>query len=129
MRGWKMEKTLPGANFDPDPETLKSTTLPDKGDIHVVATAIAAQARTIITYNVRDFPNRILLPLGLRVETPDAFCTRLFREAQADVVEGARLHRASLKKPSYDPGSYLSHLELLGFKRTAESLRTCQNMP
>src|SRR5712692_4278091 len=106
-----MEKAFPGANFDPDAETLKTISLPDMGDANVVATAVAAQANTIVTYNGRHFPNRILAPLGLRAETPDAFCARLFSEAQADVIEGARNHRASLKRPSYDPGPYVDHLE------------------
>ena len=103
----EMEKAFPGANFDPDPEILKSAYLPDKGDVHIVATAVAAQAKTIVTYNVRDFPDRLLIPLGFSAETPDAFCTRLFREAPVHLIEGARLHRASLKRPSYDSAQYL----------------------
>jgi predicted nucleic acid-binding protein len=101
----EMEKAFPGANFDPDPDTLLTVTLPDMDDVHVVAAAVAAQARTIVTYDTRHFPNSVLNPLGLRKETPDAFCARLFVEAQADIVEGARSHRASLKNPSYDPDS------------------------
>jgi predicted nucleic acid-binding protein len=120
----EMEKAFPGANFDPDPETLKSISLPDMGDAHVIATAVAAQAKTIVTYNERHFPNRILTPLGLRTESPDAFCARLFSEAPADVIEGARIHRASLKRPSFDRGLYLDHLELLELNRTADLLRT-----
>jgi hypothetical protein len=40
--------------------------------------------------------------MGLRVETPDAFCSRLLTEARAQIIDRARLHRASLKRPSYD---------------------------
>jgi hypothetical protein len=39
-------------------------------------------------------------------ETPDVFCARLFDEAPVEVIEGARLHRASLHRPAYDPGPY-----------------------
>jgi predicted nucleic acid-binding protein len=120
----EMEKAFPGANFDPDPETLTTITLPDMNDVHVVATAVAAQARTIVTYDTRHFPNSVLNPLGLRKETPDAFSARLFVESRADVVEGARSHRASLKSPSYDPDSYLVHLKSnLRFNRTSDLLR------
>jgi predicted nucleic acid-binding protein len=119
-----METAFRGASFDPDPEILKSLALPDMDDVHVIATAVAARARTIVTYNGRHFPNRTLAPLGLRTESPDAFCMRLFSEAPADVIEGARNHRASLKRPSYDRGPYLDHLELLELNRTAELLRT-----
>ena len=61
----EMEKAFPGANFDPDPETLSTISLPDMSDIHVVATAVAAQAKSIVTYNVRHFPERVLAPRGL----------------------------------------------------------------
>jgi len=37
----------------------------------------------------------------------------LFRKGEAEVVEGARLHHASLKRPAYDPDSYPDHLESL----------------
>jgi hypothetical protein len=120
----EMEIAFPGASFDPDSEILKSISLPDMDDVHVIATAVAAQAKTIVTYNGRHFPNRTLAPLGLRAESPDAFCLRLFGEAPADVTEGARNHRASLKRPPYDRGPYLDHLELLGLNRTADLLRT-----
>jgi hypothetical protein len=92
----EMEKGFPGAKFDPDPVILRTVALPDVNDAHVVATAIGAQAASIVTYNQRHFPDRILIPLGLRAETPDEFCTRLFREAETNVIEGARL---SPRKP------------------------------
>ena len=122
----EMENAFPGANFDPDPEALKALLLPDANDLHVVAVAVAAHANSIVTYNVRHFPDRILGPLGLRAETPDEFCVRLFHEAQTDVIEGARLHRASLTRPSYEPSSYLDHLKSLQLERTADLLRPRQ---
>jgi hypothetical protein len=123
----EMEKAFPGASFDPDPETLKTIRLADMNDAHVVATAVAAGAAAIVTYNLRHFPSQILKPLGLRAETPDAFCARLFDGAREEVIEGARLHRASLKKPSYDPGSYLDHLQSLDLVRAARLLRVARD--
>jgi hypothetical protein len=122
----QMEKAFPGANFDADPESLKAILLPDANDLHVVAIGVAARAKSIVTYNVRHFPDRTLRPLGLRAETPDEFGVRLFNGARAEVIEGARLHRASLKSPSYDAGSYLDHLASLHLERTADLLRTCE---
>jgi predicted nucleic acid-binding protein len=122
----EMEKTFPGANFDPDPEALKAILLPDANDLHVVAVAVAAHANCIVTYNVRHFPDRVLGPLGLRAETPDEFCARLFHETPIEVIEGARLHRASLKRPSYNLDSYLHHLASLEFEHTADFPRTYQ---
>ncbi len=122
----EMEKAFPGASFDPDPKMSSTIFLPDTNDIHVVATAVAAQAKSIVTYNVRHFPDRVLGPLGLCAETPDEFCVRLFQETQMDVIDGARLHRASLNRPSYTADLYLEHLASLELERTADLLRTYQ---
>jgi predicted nucleic acid-binding protein len=122
----EMEKAFPGANIAPDHDALSAVALPDESDAHVVATAIAGKAGCILTYNRRHFPARILTPLGLRTEAPDEFCSRLFKQAQPEIIEGARLHRASLKKPPYDRSAYLAHLKALDFSRTAELLRPYQ---
>jgi len=119
----EMEKAFPGANVAPDPDALDSIALPDAGDAHVVATAVAGKAGSIVTYNRRHFPTRILAPLRLRTETPDEFCSRLFGRVRAEIIEGARLHRASLRKPAYDRRAYLAHLTALDFSRTADLLR------
>jgi hypothetical protein len=124
----QMELAFPGANFAPDPDALGTIVLPDKNDVHVVATAVAAQATTIITYNTRHFPHPVLDPLGIRSETPDDFCARLFPNAELDVIEGARLHRASLKRPPYDVDPYLDYVHgKLGLNRTAAFLRKARN--
>lgn len=47
----QMEQAFPGASFDPDPATLSTLSLPDMNDVHVVATAVAAEAQTIVTYS------------------------------------------------------------------------------
>ncbi|MDP5216016.1 PIN domain-containing protein [Ruegeria sp. 2205SS24-7] len=45
--------------------------LPDPADIHVLATAIAGSADTIITLNAKDFPRNILSEEGLTRIDPD----------------------------------------------------------
>ncbi|MEX0350721.1 MAG: RSP_2648 family PIN domain-containing protein [Paracoccaceae bacterium] len=45
--------------------------LPDPADIHVLATAIAGSADTIITLNAKDFPRNILAEEGLTRIDPD----------------------------------------------------------
>jgi hypothetical protein len=85
--------------------------------------AIAAQAQTIITYNLARFPDAALSPLRLRAESPDAFCSRLFATDAETVIEGARLHRQSLRRPSYAIDAYLTHLALQDLKATSDLLR------
>lgn len=46
--------------------------LPDAADIHVLATAVAASADTIVTVNAKDFPRNILAEEGLERRDPDS---------------------------------------------------------
>ena len=67
-----------------DPAVLD---LPDHGDRHVVAAAIAGRADLILTANLRDFPPRVLGPHGLTARSPDDFSMDLWLTAPA-LVEG-----------------------------------------
>ena len=124
----QMEQAFPGASFDPEPATLNTISLPDMNDVHVVATAVAAEAQTIVTYNVGHFPDRALAAIGLRAETPDAFVSRILLVAQAEIVEGARLHRASLKSPAYNASAYLEHLASQELVQVADVLKAFQQL-
>lgn len=112
----QMEDAFPGSNMPPDPDVLRDVLSlcasdAERKDAHVVMTAIVADASTIVTFNDRDFPGRILSCYGLRAERPDVFCERIFPARAAQFVAGAREQRARLKKPARDPDDYLRHLK------------------
>lgn len=55
------------------PEALERRLwLPDAGDLHVLALAVASHADAIVTVNARDFPRHILAEEGLSRADPDA---------------------------------------------------------
>ena len=56
-----------------DPSCFEHLTLPDPRDRHVLQTAITAGAPLILTENLRDFPNKVLEPLGIRKSALDPF--------------------------------------------------------
>lgn len=62
--------------------------LPDAGDIHVLAAAIAGSADAIMTVNKKDFPAQILAEEGLSLIDPDAFARGAWA-AEPQLVEGA----------------------------------------
>ena len=98
--------------------------LPDRGDCHVLAAAIKAQAQIIVTYNLKDFPDEILDPLGIEVQHPDDFLLN-----RSDLQQGAFLSvikriRASLKKPSKTAEEYLDVLRRHSLSKTAEWLES-----
>lgn len=73
--------------------------LPDPNDRHVLAAAILCRAGTIVTYNLRDFPDAVLAPLGISAQHPDQFIEHAFNIDPAAVIKAVHDHRASLKKP------------------------------
>ncbi|MDO5527966.1 MAG: PIN domain-containing protein [Paracoccus sp. (in: a-proteobacteria)] len=69
---------------------LETMALPDEGDRHVIASAIAGGADIIVTENRRDFPARVMRQLDLRVISPDEFIAELARRDQPAVIKAAR---------------------------------------
>lgn len=68
-----MRLRWPGGEVPPRPDLEARFWLPDENDVHVLATAIAGEARAILTFNTRDFPRAALAPHGLVALQPDAF--------------------------------------------------------
>ena len=67
---------FPSALIPQDAALQAALWLPDRNDIHVLATAITGQSDTIITLNLKDFPKRTLAPHGVSAIHPDVVLTR-----------------------------------------------------
>ena len=74
--------------------------LPDVNDQHVVAAAIHCHAGTIVTYNLKDFPDAVLAPLGITAQHWDQFLEHAFDLSPAAVIKAVADHRASLRNPA-----------------------------
>lgn len=105
----RMRRTWPGAAVMPDAEAEARLRLPDRNDVHVLAAAIAATAPVILTFNLRDFPTRVLAGYGIEARDPDGYLWELLShhpEAMSRVVTGVLAEakvspdraRAALKK-------------------------------
>ncbi len=93
---------------------LASIALPDEGDRHVLAAAIAAKASVIVTFNLADFPKPVLAPFRVRALHPDAFLVSLLDREPAAFLEALRKHRASLRRPPKTRTEYLESLRRTG---------------
>ncbi|MFC7472991.1 PIN domain-containing protein [Dankookia sp. GCM10030260] len=96
-----LDRAFPGATCEPDAARTEAVlalcrSAAQRKDAHVVATALAAEARWIVTDNTADFPRRLLAPLGLRALRPDAFCAELLALDPARALAAAAAHRARL---------------------------------
>jgi hypothetical protein len=109
------------AGFEGLEETL---TLPDKDDRHVVAAAIQAGARTILTFNLRDFPAAELAPHGLVAQHPDPWAVELLKRAPVTVLTVLHQQAADLRNPPQDVWDVLGTLERCGLVQFAAAVRS-----
>ena len=78
--------TFPYAQRDPQPEhfaRIQHLALPDEGDRHVIAAALAAESDIVCTENTADFPDDLATEFGFVVLTPDRLLCRLIAEFPA----------------------------------------------
>lgn len=73
--------------------------LPDPDDRHVLAAVILCQAGTIVTYNLKHFPDTLLAPYGICAQHPDQFIEHAFDLNSAAVCKAVHDQRVSLRNP------------------------------
>lgn len=76
-----MAEVFPDASARADPEVEAGLVLPDPADAHVLAAAAAGQANILVTFNLRDFPNRTMARFGIALRHPDGFLWEMFSQA------------------------------------------------
>ncbi len=104
-------------------DLIDGLTLPDPNDRHVLAAAIRGRCDVIVTYNLKDFPERELKVFGLEAQHPDVFITHLIDLSSAAVCIAVERHRLSLKNPPKSVDEYLRTLEQQGLSTTVRRLR------
>jgi predicted nucleic acid-binding protein len=94
---------FPKAGVTADPGLTARLWLPDANDIHVLATAIAAGADVIVTFNAADFPRATLAEEGLTRLDPDQFLLSLHDAAPGQVADVCAAVRATAERLSGTP--------------------------
>ncbi|MEM7190923.1 MAG: PIN domain-containing protein [Pseudomonadota bacterium] len=118
-----MAKAFPDAVLPPQPVLEQQIALPDPADAHVVA---AASGRTdiVLTFNLRDFPRRVLAGHNLTARDPDGFLWEIFSDdpGAMSVVIGAVLAEMRI---SHDDGrKALKRARLPRLGKAWEAMRT-----
>ena len=80
-------------------------------DRHVLA-AVAADARLIVSHNLRDFPRRALIPVGVAAQSPDVFLTRLLERRPGHMLEIISRQAHALRTPPMTVAEVLDDLAL-----------------
>lgn len=117
-----MNQAVPDCLVTGHEPLINSIDLPDPDDRHVLAAAIVAGAQLIITFNLKDFPKEALSTYGIEAVHPDTFAVQQFDLNEARIIEAARKHRRSLRKPPKSAGEYLETLSANGLVITADRL-------
>lgn len=98
------------------------TSLPDPDDRHVLAAAIHCGAQEIVTFNLRDFPEAVLRPYGVRAIHPDEFIEHLLDLNPEAVCEAVRRIRRRLANPPKSAKDLLENYEQHGLAVSASIL-------
>jgi hypothetical protein len=69
-------------------------------DAHVLAAAVHARARTIITTNLKDFPIAATQPHGVVAISPDEFTLALFHDSPELVIQALVTRAAEHRRPA-----------------------------
>lgn len=98
--------------------------LPDLGDTHVLAAAIAGHADCIVTVNARDFPADAVSPYGIEVIDPDTFLINQWDLDAALAVDAFREMRGRRRRPGASTADFIAALTRNGLVKTAERLQS-----
>jgi predicted nucleic acid-binding protein len=107
---------------------IPTLSLPDPDDRHVLAAAIHSEAKIIVTFNLKDFPEKVLAEHGIEALHPDDFLLRSLQSDFGSVCEIIHAQRAELKKPPIDASAFLDRLEKQGLPQTVAYLRNVVDM-
>lgn len=118
-----MNRALPDANVSGYEQLIESFELPDPDDRHVLAAAVRIGAQAIVTFNLDDFPARLLEPLGVEAKHPDDFMMDTLDLAPAAVGAAVTQQAAALKNPTKTIPELLETLQRQGLTRAVARLR------
>lgn len=124
----KMDLHVRDALVEGYEELIERIKLPDLNDRHVLAAAIKANAQTIVTYNLSDFPKSCLLQYEIEVQHPDEFLRHLLDLAPAKVIKTVQETRKSLKNPPKSQNEYLAILEQQSLSLTCAYLKEYESL-
>jgi len=81
------------------PDELVQVMTNHPGDRHVAAAALVANAKVIVTFNLKHFPAESLTPWGISAMHPDLFLTNLYEKFPDNMAKVIRQQSQDLRKP------------------------------
>ncbi len=97
--------------------------LPDPEDRHVLAAAIHGGVKVIITFNLKDFPDRLLEKYNIVAKHPDPFLANLMVSYPNEMIKVISCCQERLKNPPKTINEYLTTLENQGLPKTVSIIK------
>ncbi len=119
-----MNYAFPNALVKDFESLIENIVLPDPDDRHVVACAIKANAKQIVTFNLKDFPAKTLATYNLKAIHPDKFIIDLLEINPQKVVQAFKYQVSSLRNPPLSEEKVLEKLEICGLVQSLKLLKT-----
>jgi len=102
---------------------IEGLQLPDPDDRHVLAAAIRSNANAIVTFNLKDFPERSLRQYDIEVIHPDDFILYQIDMAPTVCCRAFHAQRSALKNPPLSVETFLATLQKQQLPQTVSKLR------
>lgn len=102
--------------------------LPDPGDVHVLAAALAGHADCIVTFNLKHFPPEVLGVYGIEAIHPDRFLLAQLDLDYNVVLPAFKLMRERLDNPRFTPEGFAEALERACLPGTADAMRAAAQL-
>jgi predicted nucleic acid-binding protein len=118
-----MDRAVPDCLVTGYADQIARYTLPDPGDRHVLAAAVAGGADVIVTFNEMDFPTEELAKYGIQRVHPDDFILDIHSLSVSLFVEAVAGDLAHYKQPPIAFDDYVADLERAGIPKTAAQIR------
>ena len=96
--------------------------LPDPKDNHVLAAAIHGHASTIVTFNLKDFPEDYLSQFKIHATHPDQFLIDAYYISPDHFIEAVKQDFQHYKQPPLTFAEYIQSLKTAGVPKLAEIL-------
>lgn len=117
-----MDRYVPDCLVEGYESLIPEVELPDEDDRHVLAAAIRTGASAIITFNLKDFPEKALKPHGIDAISPDEFILDVIGLEPEAVLDSAQKTWMRLKNPPLTWEAHLKSLSRCGLVSTAKWL-------
>ncbi len=104
-------------------DLIDAIKLPDPDDRHVLAAAIKCNANAIITFNLKDFPDKVLSKYSIEAIHPDDFIFYQIDLSPGKVCNAIKCQREALKNPPKDRNEFLAILQKQQLPQTVSSLK------